>query len=50
MSVPNDIEATVGRGCGIVGMTLKQGADFENLLPLKRATCQFIQAIDHTEA
>ena len=50
LPVAHDIEAAVGRGCRIVGMTLKAGADFENLLPLEGTACQFIQAVNHTEA
>lgn len=50
LSVAHDIETAVGRGRGIIGMALQLRANFENLLPLKRAASQFIQTINRTEA
>lgn len=50
LPVAHYIEAAKCCGCGIIGMTLKAGADFENLLPLERTVGQFVQAANHAEA
>ena len=47
LPVPHNIETAVGRGRGIIGMTLQFRADFEDLLPLEGAAGEDIQAMNH---
>ena len=46
----HDIEATVARGRGIIGMAFEPSADLENLPGLQRPIRQLVQAMKNAEA
>src|SRR5438067_1349890 len=46
----NDVEPTVARGSGVIGMALEPGADLENLPALQRTLRQLVQAIKDADS